>query len=96
MFRADRNHLHHLLLSLAGSRALVVRTVYLLVVLACLFAITVAVAKSLTVGLIMLAVELAAVWAIRRSGLAARLREISEAQRQEVKVLLVEEGTPGT
>lgn len=96
MFRADRNHLHHLLLSLAGSRAMVVRTVYLLVALACLFAITVAVAKSLTVGVIMLVVELVAVAAIRRFGLAARLREISEAQRQEVKVLLVEEGTPGT
>jgi len=96
MFRADRNHLHHLLLSLAGSRALVVRTVYLLVVLACLCAITVAVAKSLTAGIIMLAVELVAVAVIRRFGFAARLREMSEAQRQEVKVLVVEEGTPGT
>jgi hypothetical protein len=69
--------------------------IYVMVVLACLFAITVAVAKSLTVGLIMLVVELVAVAAIRRFGLAARLREMSEARRQEVRVLLVEEGTPG-
>jgi UDP-GlcNAc:undecaprenyl-phosphate GlcNAc-1-phosphate transferase len=95
MFRADRNHLHHLLLSLAGSRALVVRLIYAMVVLACLFAITLAVAKSLTVGLVMLAVELAAIVAIRRFGLAAQLRDLSEARRQEVKVMLVEEGTPG-
>jgi UDP-GlcNAc:undecaprenyl-phosphate GlcNAc-1-phosphate transferase len=95
MFRADRNHLHHLLLSLARSRALVVRMIYVMVVLACLFAITVALAQSLTVGLIMLVVELVAVAAIRRFGFAARLREMSEARRQEVRVLLVEEGTPG-
>jgi hypothetical protein len=53
------------------------------------------VAKSLTVGLVMLAVELAAIAAIRRFGLAAQLRELSEARRQEVKVMLIEEGTPG-
>jgi UDP-GlcNAc:undecaprenyl-phosphate GlcNAc-1-phosphate transferase len=95
MFRADRNHLHHLLLSLARSRAQVVRLIYVMVVLACVFAITVAVARSLTVGLIMLGVELIAVAVIRRFGFAARLREMSEAQRKEVRVLLVEETPPG-
>lgn len=85
MFHADRNHLHHLIETMAGNRRSVVRWVYAMVMGSCLMALLVALTKRSGLGLILLAVELAALVLVRQLGLARKARELSRRQRQELK-----------
>ncbi|MFZ5831583.1 MAG: glycosyltransferase family 4 protein [Planctomycetota bacterium] len=92
MFRADRNHLHHLLGAWAGRRGRVVTTIYLIVLLSCVAALTVALTKSATQAAILLAVEVGAIVLIRQWGLAARARTIVQEKKTEVKERIRESG----
>jgi UDP-GlcNAc:undecaprenyl-phosphate GlcNAc-1-phosphate transferase len=85
MFKADRNHLHHLLEAWRGSHATVVRTIYTLVVVSCVGALLVAVTKSGVTGITIAVVELGAIIFVRRAGLAARARAIAAQKRTEVR-----------
>ena len=85
MFLADRNHLHHLLQEWAGSRVRVVRMIYVFVVLSCGMALWVALAKSSSLAITLAVVEVVAIVAVRRLGLSARARQMSEEKRREIK-----------
>jgi UDP-GlcNAc:undecaprenyl-phosphate/decaprenyl-phosphate GlcNAc-1-phosphate transferase len=96
MFHADRNHLHYLLESWTGRRDRVVRMIYALVGLFCVAALLVATSHSAAAGLTLALVELIVIVLVRRMGLAARMREISETQRHELRELLGQSGTEGS
>ncbi len=85
MFRADRNHLHHLLQEWARDRRHVVWGMYALVLAGCTSALVVAVKKSWAVGMALTVVELLAVVAVRRLGLSARLRAATLEERQRIR-----------
>jgi UDP-GlcNAc:undecaprenyl-phosphate GlcNAc-1-phosphate transferase len=65
MFRADFNHVHHLLQRHGASRAMVVRTLYLLVMVSCLMALSVHLTKSWSLGFALVIVEAGAIVLVR-------------------------------
>jgi UDP-GlcNAc:undecaprenyl-phosphate GlcNAc-1-phosphate transferase len=85
MFRADRNHVHHLMQRHGASRPSVVWTLYLLVAVSCALAGTVALTKSSGLGITLVIVEVAAVLLIRTLGFPRRTRALSTEQREELR-----------
>lgn len=84
VFHADRNHLHHLLESLVTTRRGVVRWIYALVLCSSLMALTVAVTKSPTLGVVLVVVEVAAIALVRELGMARRAGAISRRRRRQL------------
>ncbi len=84
MFHADRNHLHHLLLHMSGSRRRVVLGIYSTVIAFCLLAILVAVTRNPMLGIVLLPVELAVIAGMRVLGLRAEAHKISRQHRDEI------------
>ncbi len=68
MFKADRQHLHHLVLALTPKRARVVLALYGLVVAFCLMAFLVTVERNMWLGIGLLVIEVFAVILIRLAG----------------------------
>jgi UDP-GlcNAc:undecaprenyl-phosphate/decaprenyl-phosphate GlcNAc-1-phosphate transferase len=85
MFVADRSHLHHVLAAVVRRRGRLVPVLYVVVITFCLGALAVALSGDLTLGLILLAIEIAAVFVMRRIGLTAAARELALAQRDEAR-----------
>lgn len=81
MFRADRAHLHHILVDNTSERRWVMVTLYSLVVAFCSMALLVAVSGSWLLGVIFLVVEVSAVVLIRRAGLTAAARRLAAERR---------------
>jgi UDP-GlcNAc:undecaprenyl-phosphate GlcNAc-1-phosphate transferase len=88
MFRADRQHLHHLLSHYGTRRSTVVASIYTLVILSCTLAFVVATTRSATLGLWLLVVEVVVVLAMRWMGLRAAARTLSDQKREEVRTEL--------
>lgn len=84
MFRADRNHLHHLLQHVRGSRTGVVTTIYAVVLGSCAAALLVAVSGDALLGLVLLAVEFLALFGIRRLGMAREAAKLAQQQRADI------------
>lgn len=85
MFRADRNHIHHLLLRRRGTGRRVVAWIYGTVLTFCALAVVVAVTRNRTLGILVLLIEGAVMLGLRQSGLRARLAETSTEQRQTLR-----------
>ncbi|HEX5760048.1 MAG TPA: MraY family glycosyltransferase [Thermoanaerobaculia bacterium] len=83
MFRADRKHLHHLLEHVRASRTGVVATIYGVVLVSCSAALLVAVRGDAALGLVLLAVEVMALLAIRRLGMAREAETLALQRRAE-------------
>jgi UDP-GlcNAc:undecaprenyl-phosphate GlcNAc-1-phosphate transferase len=81
MFKADRNHLHHLLEAVAPHRQGLVWTFYGLVAGFCALALVVLLTGNLTLGLWLVVGEVAAVWAIRALGLRRAASGVAEEKR---------------
>jgi UDP-GlcNAc:undecaprenyl-phosphate GlcNAc-1-phosphate transferase len=78
MFHADRNHLHHLLLETHTERSKTVLTLFGLAIGFCAMSLVVAASGSFWLGLAFLGVEFAAVLLIRRAGLNAEARRLTD------------------
>src|ERR1051325_3601422 len=85
MFRADRNHIHHLLLRRRGTGRRVVAWIYGTVLTFCVLAVVVSVTRNRTLGILVLLIEGAVMLGLRQSGLRARLAETSTEQRQSLR-----------
>jgi len=85
MFRADRNHVHHLLQRHGASRPTVVRVLYMFVLVSCAMAATVALTKSSGLGITLVIVEIAAILLIRTLGFPRFTRALSSSQREELR-----------
>jgi len=85
VFRADRNHVHHLMQRHGASRPVVVRTLYLLVLASCAMALTVALTKSPGLGMGLVVVEAAAILLVRTLGFARSTRALADEQREEMR-----------
>jgi UDP-GlcNAc:undecaprenyl-phosphate GlcNAc-1-phosphate transferase len=85
IFRADRNHVHHLLQRHGASRPTVVRALYLFVLVSCVMALAVALTKSSGLGIVLVIVEVAAILLIRWLGLPRLTRALSSEQREELR-----------
>lgn len=65
MFRADRNHLHHVLEPFMARRARIVVAIYAAAFLFCAMALVVAVTHNAVLGIVLVALEFVAVMAMR-------------------------------
>ncbi|MEM7351580.1 MAG: MraY family glycosyltransferase [Acidobacteriota bacterium] len=90
VFKADRQHLHHLALALGPRRSQIVLALHGLVMAFCLMAVLVALRDDPELGIGLLIIEVVAVLSIRKAGLRAQARKLSLNQRAEAKVLLRE------
>jgi hypothetical protein len=68
-----------------ASRPAVVRALYVLVLVSCAAALTVALTKSSGLGIALVVVEAAAILLIRWLGLPRLTRALSDGQREEVR-----------
>jgi len=85
MFRADRNHLHHLLEHFGGNRSRIVAVIYTLVLSFCALALLVAVTGQTTLGVALVGLEFLVVLTMRRRGMAMEARRLARLQRDEIK-----------
>ena len=91
VFKADRQHLHHLVQALGARRSQIVLGLYGLVMAFCLMAFLVAARdENKWLGFGLLAIEVVAVLLIRIAGLRAQARQLSLLQRKEAKVIIAE------
>ena len=95
VFAPDRRHLHHLLAELGPKRSRIVGVIYVLVLVSSALAITVALTKSATLGLTVVVIEIAVLFAVRTLGLRAAAGRLSREKRDAVKDLF-ENTTVGT
>jgi UDP-GlcNAc:undecaprenyl-phosphate GlcNAc-1-phosphate transferase len=77
MFRADRNHLHHMLLRLGGSRQAVVVWIYAAAAAFCLFALLVAFTRSAAMAAALMVTEIVAIAMMRGLGLRGGVRQLA-------------------
>jgi len=85
IFRADRNHVHHLMQRHGASRPTVVRMLYLFVLISCTMALTVALTKSSGLGIALVIVEAAAILLVRTLGFPRFTRALADDQREELR-----------
>jgi UDP-GlcNAc:undecaprenyl-phosphate GlcNAc-1-phosphate transferase len=85
IFRADRNHVHHLMQRHGASRPTVVRMLYLFVLVSCAMALTVGLTKSSGLGVTLVIVEAAAILLVRTLGFARFTRALADDQREELR-----------
>jgi UDP-GlcNAc:undecaprenyl-phosphate GlcNAc-1-phosphate transferase len=85
MFRADRNHLHHLLAHFGGNRARIVAVIYALVLASCAMALVVAATGDFALGAALVVLEFVVIFAMRQKGLAMRARRLALVHREELK-----------
>jgi UDP-GlcNAc:undecaprenyl-phosphate GlcNAc-1-phosphate transferase len=90
MFRADHNHLHHLLSHFGSRRSRIVGTIYVVVLGSCCMALLVAATGESALGIALILVEFTVILAMRQSGLAMAARRLSRQQRDELKTAVLE------
>ncbi len=88
MFRADRNHLHHVLEHFGGKRSRIVAVIYAVVLSFCALALLVAVTGQTVLGIALIVLEFSVVLAMRRLGMAMEAGRLSRLQREEIKSAL--------
>jgi UDP-GlcNAc:undecaprenyl-phosphate GlcNAc-1-phosphate transferase len=88
MFRADRNHLHHLMLRLGPSRGRIVVVIYSIVLVFCAMALSVAISRNATWGFILIGIEVAVIFAMRQIGLKSDVNRMSFEKRRSAREAL--------
>jgi UDP-GlcNAc:undecaprenyl-phosphate GlcNAc-1-phosphate transferase len=92
MFRADRSHLHYLMTRLGPSRSRIVLVIYLMAICFCLMALLVATSRNVGLGFVLVGLEFVVIFTIRRMGLHADARRISQEQRHVVREIILSKG----
>ncbi len=87
VFAPDRRHLHHLLAELGPKRSRIVGVIYALVLVSSALAIAVALTKNASLGLTVVVIEIAVLFAVRTLGLRAAASRLSREKRDAVKDL---------
>jgi UDP-GlcNAc:undecaprenyl-phosphate GlcNAc-1-phosphate transferase len=89
MFRADRNHLHHLMLRLGPSRGRIVVGIYSVALVFCAMALIVAISRNATWGFILIGIEVLVIFAMRQMGLHANALRMSLEKRRSARESLL-------
>ena len=85
MFRADRQHLHHILERLGPSRRRIVTGIYAVAVVFCAMAVLVAVRNQMALGFTLLTAQIVFVLAMRWLGLRRAAKELAAAKRAALR-----------
>jgi UDP-GlcNAc:undecaprenyl-phosphate/decaprenyl-phosphate GlcNAc-1-phosphate transferase len=92
MFRADRSHLHHLMLRLGQNRSRIVIGIYAVAVTFCALALVAATYRNSTLGFTLIAFEILMIFAIRQLGLNADVLRMSIDKRRMIKEVIFRRG----
>jgi UDP-GlcNAc:undecaprenyl-phosphate GlcNAc-1-phosphate transferase len=95
MFRADHNHLHHLMVRLGPSRGRIVLVIYSVAICFCAMALLVAASRNVSLGFVLIGLEFVVIFSIRRMGLHADARRISQEQRNIVREFILSKTVNG-
>lgn len=88
VFRADRSHLHHLMLRLGLNRPRIVVGIYAVTVTFCALALIAATYRNMALGIAFMLFELAVVFGIRHLGLHAEVLSAPINKRSKLRALL--------
>lgn len=88
MFKADRQHVHHLLLHVAPKRSTVVALLYAIVSIFCVAALVASLSKNMPLSLALLLLEGGVVIVVRKAGMKAAARALAATQREQARKLL--------
>ncbi len=88
MFKADRSHLHHMMLRLGQNRSRIVIGIYAVAVTFCALALIAATYRNATLGFILIAFEVLVIVAIRQLGLNADVLRMSLDKREKIREIL--------
>jgi UDP-GlcNAc:undecaprenyl-phosphate GlcNAc-1-phosphate transferase len=92
MFRADRSHLHHLMLRLGQNRSRIVIGIYAVSVTFCALALVAATYRNSTLGFTLIAFEILMIFAIRQLGLNADVLRMSIDKRRMIREVIFRRG----
>lgn len=87
VFRADRNHLHHVMLRLGPERKHIVVALYSVAAVFCGMALVAGLSRSGPLGLALVSVEVGVVLIMRSLRVRSVIQTITEGQRQQVRDL---------
>jgi hypothetical protein len=82
VFRADHNHMHHLMLRLAPNRRKIVIVIYTIATVFCAMTLIVSTSRSRGLGLLLVGLEILVVFGIRQLGMKADVLRISLEKRK--------------
>jgi UDP-GlcNAc:undecaprenyl-phosphate GlcNAc-1-phosphate transferase len=85
VFKADRNHVHHLLVLIAPGRKHVVLAIYFVCAWFCVMALAVSLTRSAVLGVALVIVEIGVVFLMRNLGVIRDVRAASARQRRQVR-----------
>lgn len=85
MFRADRQHLHHLLETHGARRQRIVATIWAIAAVFCALAIMLAATKSDVFGVTLIGLEFAVVLGMRNLGLMTAMRKLALRKRTQIR-----------
>jgi UDP-GlcNAc:undecaprenyl-phosphate GlcNAc-1-phosphate transferase len=88
VFHADRSHIHHLMLLLGSSRRRIVIIIYSIAAVFCTMALIVATSHNVSLGLLLISLEIFVVLGIRQLGLKADARKMSLEKREAIRKLI--------
>jgi UDP-GlcNAc:undecaprenyl-phosphate GlcNAc-1-phosphate transferase len=82
MFRADRSHLHHIMLSIEHNRKRIVIGIYSVAIIFCSLAFIVATLRNTALGFILIAFEVLVILAMRQFGLHRRSSDVARSTEE--------------
>jgi UDP-GlcNAc:undecaprenyl-phosphate GlcNAc-1-phosphate transferase len=85
MFKADRNHLHHLMARAAPERHRIVLVIYLVAASFCVMALVVSISRNALLGALLVVVEVGVIFLMRTIGARHEAQDIAERHRQEIR-----------
>ena len=94
MFRADRNHLHHLMARVAPERKHIVLAIYVVAACFCAMALIVALSRSPVLGTTLVVVEVLVLLVMRRLGIRREVQTLSLLQRSQMREVFLAFDTP--
>jgi len=85
IFKADRNHVHHLMVRAAPERKQIVLVIYVVAAIFCGMSLIVSLSRSVRLGFALVVVEVIVVLIMRNMGVRKEARELSLRQRRELR-----------
>jgi UDP-GlcNAc:undecaprenyl-phosphate GlcNAc-1-phosphate transferase len=93
MFRADRNHVHHLMARAAPERKEIVFVIYFVAAFFCVMAMAVSISRSASLGLALVVIEVIVVLLMRNIGVRREARALSLEQRRQLRETFFKDGS---
>src|SRR5678815_5212711 len=93
MFRADRNHVHHLMARAAPERKEIVFVIYFVAAFFCVMAMAVSISRSASLGLALVVIEVIVVLLMQNISVRRDARALSRELRRQLRETFFKDGS---